>query len=438
LARHGRIHPVTNNFEYPPVSMIHVVGAGMAGLACAVEITRSGRAVTLHESAGQAGGRCRSFHDETLDRVIDNGNHLILGANPAVFSYLDTVGGRAGLVGQARAEFPFVDIASGERWVLRPNAGRLPWWIFSPARRVPGTKWTDYLAGLKLAYAAESATIADCVGNSGPLVSRLWEPLTVAVLNAATDEGAARLLWAVMRQTFGRGEAACRAYVARRGLGPDLVEPGVKYICENGGQVCFGRRLRALNMAGKRIESLDFGTESAVLEPGDSVVLAMPAANLVQILPEIPAPLETRAIVNAHFRLNEAVQLPGGNRLLGIIGGTAHWLFARGDIASVTVSAADKLAEKDADEIAELLWRDVAKALGKPPSAPPPVRIVKEKRATFAQIPAALAKRAGPRTAYGNLFLAGDWTATGLPATIEGAVLSGQRAAALALASARG
>ena len=385
--------------------MIHVVGAGMAGLACAVEIVRSGRAVTLHESAGQAGGRCRSFHDETLDRVIDNGNHLILGANPAVFSYLDTVDGRSGLVGQVRAEFPFVDVTSGERWTLRPNAGRLPWWIFSPARRVPGTRWTDYLAGLKLARAAETATIADCVGNSGPLVKRLWEPLTVAVLNASTEEGAARLLWPVLRLTFGQGEAACRAYVARRGLG--------------------------------RIEALDFGAESAALAPGDSVVLAMPAANLVQILTEIPAPLETRAIVNAHFRLDHAVQLPGNNRLLGIIGGTAQWLFARDDIASVTVSAADKLAEIDAAEIAERLWRDVAIARGKPPSAPPPVRIVIEKRATFAQIPAALAQRAQPRTDYENLFLAGDWTATGLPATIEGAVLSGQRAAALALANAR-
>ena len=140
--------------------------------------------------------------------------------------------------------------------------------------------------------------------------------------------------------------------------------------------------------------------------------------------------------MNAHFRLDEAVELPGGSRLLGIIGGAAHWLFARGDIASVTVSAADKLAEQDAGEIAETLWRDVALALGKPPSAPPPVRIVKEKRATFAQIPAALARRAAPETAYDNLFLAGDWTATGLPATIEGAVLSGHRAAALALARA--
>jgi squalene-associated FAD-dependent desaturase len=414
--------------------MIHVVGAGMAGLACAAEIAGSGRAVTLHEAAAQAGGRCRSFHDETLGRLIDNGNHLILGANPAVFCYLDRVGGQAGLVGQARAEFPFVDISSGERWTLRPNAGRLPWWIFSPSRRVPGSKWTDYLAALKLARAGEQATISECVGESGPLVARLWQPLTVAVLNASCDEGAARLLWPVLRMTFGQGEAACRAYVARRGLGPDLVEPGVKFVEEGGGETRFGHRLRRLEMVGGRIEALDFGAESVALGPCDTVVLALPAANLVQILPDIPAPLETRAIVNAHFRLDEAVELPGGNRLLGIIGGTAHWLFARGDIASVTVSAADRLAEKDAGEIAELLWRDVALALGKPPSAPPPVRIVKEKRATFAQIPAALARRAAPRTAYGNLFLAGDWTATGLPATIEGAVLSGHRAAALALA----
>ena len=417
--------------------MIHVVGAGMAGLACAVEIARSGRAVTLHESARQAGGRCRSFHDETLDRLIDNGNHLILGANPAVFSYLDTVDGHAGLVAQSRAEFPFIDIASGERWVLRPNAGRLPWWIFSPARRVPGTKWTDYLTALNLARAAEMATIADCVGTSGPLVARLWEPLSVAVLNASTVEGSARLLWPVLRLTLGQGEAACRAYVARRGLGPDLVEPGVKFISKHGGEVRFGSRLRGVNKAASRIDALDFGAESTPLGPDDSVVLSLPAANLVQIRPEISAPLETRAIVNAHFRLDHDVQLPGCNRLLGIVGGTAHWLFARGDIASVTVSAADQLAEKDAGEIADLLWQDVAIALGKPPSATPPVRIVKEKRATFAQIPTALAKRPAPRTAYNNLFLAGDWTATGLPATIEGAVHSGQRAATLALASIR-
>ena len=413
--------------------MIHVVGAGMAGLACAVEISRAGRKVTLHEAAGQAGGRCRSFQDETLNRLIDNGNHLILGANQAVFSYLDTIDGRAGLLGQQRAEFPFVDITNGERWTLRPNAGRLPWWIFSPSRRVPGTKWTDYLAGLKLAWAPERATVADCVGRSGPLGARLWEPLTVAVLNASVAEGAARLLWPVMRLTFGQGEAACRAYIAKHGLGPDLVEPGVKFVLNNGGMVGFGRRLSGLKKNSNRIQALEFATESVTLETSDSVVLALPAPNLVKILPEISAPLETRAIVNAHFCLDHKLQLPGGNQLLGIVGGTAQWLFARGDIASVTVSAADDLAKESVEEIAERLWHEVSMALGKPLSATPPVRIVKEKRATFAQVPESLAKRPPTRTAYENLLLAGDWTATGLPATIEGAVRSGQHAARLAL-----
>lgn len=417
------------------MAMIHVVGAGMAGLACATEIARAGRAVTLYEAAGQAGGRCRSFHDETLDRLIDNGNHLILGANPAVFSYLDIIGGRGGLAGQSRAEFPFVDVRSGARWTLRPNGGRVPWWIFSGARRVPGTKWTDYLAGLKFAFARKDASVADCVGASGPLTERLWEPLTVAVLNASTEEGAARLLWPVLRLTFGQGEAACRAFVARNGLGPDLVEPGVKFIRANGGEIRFSQRLRALNISDGRIEALEFAAESVALGPEGRVVLALPPSGMGQILPEISAPPETRAIVNGHFRLDDRIELPGGNRLLGIIGGTAHWLFAREDIASVTVSAADELAAKDADEIARLLWQDVARALGKPPSEPPPYRIVKEKRATFAQIPAMLTMRPPPRTAFENLFLAGDWTDTGLPATIEGAVLSGQRAAGLALAA---
>ena len=415
------------------MAMIHVVGAGMAGLACATEIARAGRAVTLYEAAGQAGGRCRSFHDETLDRLIDNGNHLILGANPAVFSYLDTIGGRGGLAGQSRAEFPFVDVRSGERWILRPNGGRLPWWIFSSRRRVPGTRWMDYLAGLKFALAGKEATVADCVGASGILTERLWEPLTVAVLNASTAEGAARILWPILRLTFGRGEAACRAYVAQNGLGPDLVDPGVNYVRAHGGEIHFNRRLRELRLANGRFDGLEFASESVTLGRDDTVVLAVPPAGMGQLLPEISAPLETRAIVNGHFRLDHKVELPGGNHLLGIIGGTAHWLFARGDIVSVTVSAADKLAEKEAGEISKLLWRDIAAALGKPPSEPPPHRIVKEKRATFAQTPAMLAKRPPPRTAYNNLFLAGDWTDTGLPATIEGAVLSGQRAARLAL-----
>ena len=413
------------------MATVHVIGAGMAGLSCAVELVKARQRVVLWEAAAQAGGRCRSFHDATLDRTIDNGNHLILGANPAVFAYLETIGARDGLIGQERACFPFVDLRSGERWTVRPNAGPLPWWIMAPGRRVPGSRARHYLAGLALARAGEGDTVAGRLGGTGPLLERLWEPLTVAVLNASVEEAAASLLWPVVRLTFGRGEAACRAYLAREGLGPDLVAPALRYIERAGGRLHCNRRLRAIGHDGRRVTALDIaGTDGgdAAFGPGDIAVLAVTPQVCTQLLPEVSGPLETRPIVNAHFRLDRPVPMPGGSGILGVVGGTAQWIFARGDIASVTVSAADALVDRPAAEIARKIWSDVSAALDHP-GALPAHRIVKEKRATFAQIPSALPLRPPAGTGLGNLFLAGDWTATGLPATIEGAIRSGVTAA---------
>jgi hypothetical protein len=137
-----------------------------------------------------------------------------------------------------------------------------------------------------------------------------------------------------------------------------------------------------------------------------------------------------RAIVNAHFRVEPPASAP---RLLGLVGGTAEWIFAFHDRVSITISAADALLEMEADALGALLWRDVTMAYGLQ-MAIPPFRIVKEKRATFASTPAQEARRPSARSSWTNLFLAGDWTDTGLPATIEGALRSGETASKLALA----
>ena len=416
------------------MATVHVIGAGMAGLSCAVELVKARQRVVLWEAAAQAGGRCRSFHDATLDRTIDNGNHLILGANPSVFAYLETIGARDGLVGQERAVFPFVDLRTGERWTVRPNAGPVPWWIMAPGRRVPGSHARHYLAGLALARARDGDTAQERLSGTGPLLEKLWEPLIVAVLNASVEEASARLLWPVLRLTFGQGEAACRAYLTRDGLGPNLVAPGVRYVERGDGRLHCNRRLRVIHHDGRAVTGLDFAGASsddndAAFAPGDVAVLAVTPQVCTQLLPEIPAPLETRPIVNAHFRLDRPVPMPGGSAILGVVGGTAQWIFARGDIASVTVSAAGALAERPAAEIAQEIWSDVSQALDYRPDAMPAVRIVKEKRATFAQVPSSLPLRPPAETRLCNLFLAGDWTATGLPATIEGAIRSGVVAA---------
>jgi squalene-associated FAD-dependent desaturase len=410
---------------------VHIVGAGLAGLSCAVELAASSTHVTLYEAAGHAGGRCRSWHDRVLDRTIDNGNHLLLSGNSAAMDYLRKTGAGDALDGPPVAVLPFHDLATGEGWALRPNDGRLPWWLFAPSRRVAGAGAAAHLRGLAaLARAPAEATVADALGRN-PLYRRLWEPLAVAVMNTPAAEASARLLWRAVRETLGAGGQACRPLVARSGLGAAFVDPALRLLAEQGTEIRFGARLSSVALDNDRLSILRFADTDVTLATGEAVVLAVPPWSAGEILPGVATPDRHHTIVNAHFRLPDPASLPGGAPLLGLVGGAAQWLFARGDVVSVTVSAADALAERDNDAIAALLWADVAAALGGDGDAIPPHRIVKEKRATFAQTPEQAARRPGTRTALANLCLAGDWTDTGLPATIEGAIRSGQAAAVL-------
>lgn len=404
---------------------VHVVGAGVAGLAAAVRLADAGRSVVVQEAAGQAGGRCRSYDDAVLERRIDNGNHLLLSGNTSVAAYLAETGATAELTGPETAEFPFIDLDSGERWCVRPNAGPIPWWIFDPSRRVAGTKPADYLQGLRLRR--RGATVARVLDTRSIAFRRFWEPLAVGVLNASAEEGEASLLWPVLMETFAKGEAACRPRMARRGLSETFVDPALAFLAGQGAEVRFNRRLKALVFGEGRIDALEFADGKETLGPDDAVVLAVPSWIAGDLLPGVPVPQGSRAIVNAHFRLRQSRP---GIALVGLVGSIAQWVFLRGDVASVTVSAADGLAAESAEAIAERLWPEVVRALDLGDAQLPPCRIVKEKRATFLQTPEEVAKRPGPATPWANLVLAGDWTDTGLPATIEGAIRSGHRAAA--------
>ena len=406
---------------------VHIIGAGLAGLSAALKLTARGDKVVVHEATAFAGGRCRSYHDAAVGMTIDNGNHLLLSGNRSALEYLRDIGAAERLVGPAHAEFHFVDLASGQRWTLRFNDGRLPFWIFDPGRRVPGTRARDYAALARLIWPPAEKTVGEVIRCEGTLYSRLIEPLLLAALNIAPPLASAKLAGAVIRETLAAGGRACRPLIAREGLSATLIEPALNCLQRRGAAVRLEHQLRAIRFGAVRVDALDFGGETIALSEDDAVILAVPPYAAASLIRGLEVPTEFRAIVNAHFRITPPAGEPP---LLGVLNGMVEWIFAFPGRLSVTISAGDRLIDSPREELAKAIWGEVAGVTGLP-AALPPWQIVRERRATFAATPAQDLKRPGAETAWQNLILAGDWTNTGLPATIEGAIRSGNRAAAL-------
>ncbi|HEY2884855.1 MAG TPA: hydroxysqualene dehydroxylase HpnE [Rhizomicrobium sp.] len=416
------------------MSTAYVVGAGLAGLSAAVALAEKGVTVELIEGAPQAGGRCRSYFDPVLEQVIDNGNHLVLSGNHDVHTYLRSIGAETALAGPSRAEFDFADVRSGERWKIQPNESAIAWWLFRATRRVPGTRPHDYLALLRLMLAAPGRRIGDVIACKGALWERLLEPFLLAVLNTEPKIASARLAGAVIRESLARGGHAYHPRIAHPTLSSAFVDPALAALKRKGASIRLGQRVRALVYAPTEVTGLQLPDSVVELGERDVVILAVPPWVAMELVPGLVAPNAHCAIVNAHFRIAPPAGVP---LMTGVIGGSAQWIFAFPDRISITVSGADAIVEKDREELARAFWSDVARVLDLPPVLPP-WQIVKERRATFAATPEQAALRPRAITRWRNLLLAGDWTDTGLPATLEGAVRSGQKAARLALSKTSG
>jgi len=387
---------------------IHVIGAGLAGLACALRCAERGLPVMLHESAKQAGGRCRSWHEPSLDQVIDNGTHMVVGANHEVFSFLRRIGSEDSLAPGPTA-FPMLDLPSGKIWTATP--GRMIGSILAAAWRLPKNR---------------DQTIGESLGQSRHY-HRFWDPLALAIMNTPADRASSLVFRRVVERTLWKGAKASQPYLAREGLSQSFVAPALKTLAALGVAIKLNHPLRGLSRSEQGAGDICFDDETISLLQGDKVVLATPWIVARGFLPELPD-LPASPIVNAHFRFkNPPPKPPGG--FLGLLGGTGQWLFVRDDVVSVTISGASDLVDHNAEELEALLWQDVARALDLRDS-PIASRVIKEKRATLFHTPETEARRPAARIAD-NLLLAGDWTATGLPCTLEGALYSGRVAAEL-------
>ncbi|MBS7810065.1 hydroxysqualene dehydroxylase [Roseococcus pinisoli] len=402
----------------PGVGVTHVVGAGLAGLAAAHALALQGRLVTLHESTPGAGGRARALPDGT-----DNGTHALIGANRAALGFLDAIGARQFWLEPEPGGLPVLDVADHSARLV--SLSPFGWW--QAARRPAGVTAGAVLAMAGMALRGEDRTVAEAMQRHPAFLRGFVDPLVIAALNTPTAEASSLRLGQVLRRLGAPG--ATRLLVARRGLGPDLVEPALAALELAGAAYRPGHRLREIARDGRRATALVFQDHETALGPDDRVVLALPPWEAQRLLPELPVPEAHAPIVNLHF----AITSPGPVRFLGLVGALCQWVLIRPGGLAVTVSAGDAEADQEVGALAPRAWAEILEAVrafgvaGDWPEAPPPCRVVKERRATprhrVGQVPRP------PRMPLANLALAGDWTWPDLPATIEAAILSGAAAA---------
>ena len=433
-----------------------VVGAGFAGLSAAVELTRRGARVLVLEARPAPGGRASAFVDPESGETVDNGQHVLVGCYDETFRFLRTIGTDSLVHLDPELEIAFVD-RSGERTRLRTARLPVPWHLVAGLVRWRALSWRDRVAALRLGRVlARMATCEDNDdearhetvdvwlkrhGQTARLREMLWEPLAVAALNQSASVAAAAPFLRVVSRMFSGARRNAAIGVPRVPLDALYARPAAEWISVHGGEVrtnapariaCDGDVLGHVDVRGERIET-------------DAVVCAVPWHAMERTLSPAPgaladtlrhaAAMESSPIVTVNVWFDAAVTpVP----FLGLPGRSLQWVFdkrqAFGESAShlsLVSSGAEAIVSQSNTVLVELALSEVRAAL--PAARAAGVRraiVVREKRATFSLAPGQ-PPRPGTATSVRGLFLAGDWIDTGLPATIESAVVSGHRAAEL-------
>ncbi|MEX0899913.1 MAG: hydroxysqualene dehydroxylase HpnE [Gammaproteobacteria bacterium] len=422
---------------------VAVVGAGWAGLAAAVALTERGRAVVVFDAAPQPGGRARTA--PALGLEVDNGQHIAIGAYSAVLGLAATLGIPADRVFK-RLPLAFEQRdARGVRLSLRAPAGSGRFGMAHAFVGAQGLTAGDKFSILRgwqrlVRPPATDVSVRDhllAAGQPQRAIDLLWVPLCLATLNTPPDIASAQLFVRVLRESLASSApGASDLLLPACDLGRALPRPAVEWLESRGVEVRLGERVAAL-VADDRVHAVTTAqgelAVSAVVSavPPDACLrLVEPLSKLAALAEDLRA-FDTQPICTVYLRYPEDTELD--RPLLGLAGTTTQWLVDRrtcdqaGIIAAV-ISADGPHMALDNDALIETVMDEIGRCVPTLP-APSEARVIREKRATFAATVGIEQRRPSARTALPGLVLAGDWTATGLPATLEGAVRSGNAAA---------
>jgi squalene-associated FAD-dependent desaturase len=430
-----------------------IIGGGFAGLAAGVRLSDSGYEVLLLERRNHLGGRAYSFIDAKTGDVVDNGQHLFMGCYHHTIAFLEKIGRLDRLKFQDRPRVDFLDADGYTSFDCPPLPAPLN--VLAGLLRMKGISIGDKLRTFNLGRAIKgngrlspgALTVdqwLDELGQSARIKKRFWQPMVVATLNQSPDIASARMLKVVLQEAFGGDSKSARIGISRVGLSDLYTDGASDFIKARGGDVQTGSQVRRLIIERGVVVAVELKDGQRV--DGDYFISAVPPEALFAILPD-------------ELKTNEFARLEGlgsspivsinlwfdrpiiDREFVGLLGTRSQWIFNKDLILSpgkqqnqvaVIISAARDFVDWTRKDLVEMAISELHELL--PASRRATLVhsvIVKEREATLSHTVESDSLRPGPRTSISNLILAGDWTDTGLPATIESAVLSGDVAAGL-------
>ena len=425
-----------------------IIGGGFSGLAAGTVLSELGHKVLLLERRNRLGGRAYSFRDPKTGDLVDNGQHLFLQCYSNTVAFLDRIGCLDKLKFQKK---PRVDFLDREGWdAFDCPALPAPLHLLAGLFRMQNLTLGDKLRALRVGRAIRSRrqnhrTVAgwfDRLGQSENIRRRFWYPMAVATLNESPELASAAMMKVVLQEGFSGDRTGSNIGISRVGLSELYTEGARRYIESRGGEVRMSAQVNRFMIEGNRVVSAEM--KDGLTEEADFFISSVTPDALLQILPDDLrkvefaelARLESSPIVSINLWFDRALT---NREFIGLVGTRIQWLFNKDAILSnerpsnhvaIIISAAREFVDWTREALVEMALSELNELIPESRSAILlRSAVVKEREATISHTVESDSLRPGPRTSISNLILAGDWTATGLPATIESAVLSGHLAA---------